>query len=267
MNEVSSQLTDKYKVDNITHPALRKLIDEFGLNPNESFQLNHTLLNKRVSAQLDFRFVSQSELPENEYYESFIYRTKKIPTRYDSWHDFLNGLVWYQFPKTKQLLNHLHVRHISENGLRPRGALRDRITHFDECGLVIYWREIDPTPLLRMHSWQQLFIEKRERWFADWQPVIFGHALYEILLKPHIGITAKTLCIQCDNASTASNSIEYDGLLSNHIMTRDTFNQKRSLLPLPLLGIPGWHFAEQNAEFYNDKNYFMPKRVREKTSE
>lgn len=245
----------------INHPVLMDLLKSFGLSLDSRFAKNHSVLNQLSTDAQSIHFVSQDDLPEDEYYESYIYRTKAVPTRSDNWHDFLNGLIWHQFPRTKQLLNSLHVQYIAEHGLHPRGAMRDRITHFDECGIVIYWQGVDPTPMVKAHDWEGLFCHHRHHWFSDWQPVLFGHAMLEMLLDPYVGMTAKAVCIESQKAPLSLTSSAFDNALYEHIQATDIFNVKRSLLPLPVLGIPGWHFAEQDADFYNNKGYFMPART------
>lgn len=201
------------------------------------------------------------------YYEEVIYKTKCIPTRRDSWHDFFNAMIWLQFPLTKQLLNEIHIQQIQLNGLVPRGAIRDRVTHFDECGIVLLCDEPDEIQqLLSEHSWHQLFVEKRQDWSKSIQPIIFGHAIYEMLLTPHIGLTAKAVVLdnsdgmRLSQCKTAKDLVKLDEQLRVKLQSADIFIQKRQLKPLPVLGIPGWHLAQQNDTFYNDTSYFMPKR-------
>ncbi|MEM0912362.1 MAG: DUF3025 domain-containing protein [Pseudomonadota bacterium] len=244
------------------HPALAALLDSCDLSIDDNTGLSHALLNQVIDSSTNVRFVSQDDLPEDEFYELFIHRTQKVPTRSDSWHDVLNGLIWYQYPTTKALLNRLHVQHIGKHGLHPRGAFRDKITHFDECGLVIFWQGVDPTSLMREHKWKDLFCTHRKYWFDLWQPVVFGHALFEMLLTPYIGITAKTLCIEYSCDEFALSARRCDELLSEYIQRNDVFKMKKPLLPLPLLGVPGWHFDEQDNAFYENTDYFMPKRLR-----
>src|SRR3954468_4043342 len=72
-----------------------------------------------------FQFVAQHELPDSEPYESFVLRTRTIPTR-DNAHDFFNGLAWLRFPELKQRLNELQVAEIARHGIGARrGPVRD----------------------------------------------------------------------------------------------------------------------------------------------
>ena len=54
------------------------------------------------------RFVPQSALPDGEAYESYIFNSKQCPTR-EGLHDFFNGLMWHNFPRTKTRLNQLQA--------------------------------------------------------------------------------------------------------------------------------------------------------------
>ena len=78
------------------------------------------------------RFVPQSDLPDGQAYEDFIFATGQVPTR-EGLHDFFNGLAWLKFPLTKRRLNQLHVAQIAQTGIQPvRGPARDALTVFDE---------------------------------------------------------------------------------------------------------------------------------------
>ena len=74
-------------------------------------------------------FKGQSQFSEDEqrYYETIISEDGVVPTREQSWHDLFNALIWLQFPKTKSLLNELHISDIEAYGVNPRTARRNRI--------------------------------------------------------------------------------------------------------------------------------------------
>ena len=79
-------------------------------------------------------------------YEGFIAETQSIPTR-RNWHDVFNACIWHQFPHSKQRLNQLHIEYIKLFGAQPRGKVRDNITHFDECGMLIVHTEGSCVPI------------------------------------------------------------------------------------------------------------------------
>lgn len=72
------------------------------------------------AAPAPVRFVPQSDLPEGQAYEQFIWDTRCVPTR-DNLHDFFNGLVWLEFPQAKRRINELQAQAIAQDGV---GAVR-----------------------------------------------------------------------------------------------------------------------------------------------
>jgi len=255
-------------------------------------QLNANLLEKialstqknALSRVRDKTFVCQDSLSEDSrYYEQIIFEENIIPTRKESWHDFFNGIIWLQFPQTKTYLNCLHIAEIKTNGLNPRTKVRNHITHFDECGVVLFIKGqrlfTQLQRLFETQAWTSLFCELREEWNTSIFPVVFGHANLEMMLSPFIGLTGKVLLIQIqdmsamqyveqDNDSSDTeleNIISFeprclDSLLLQHIQKNQTFFTLKPFYPLPLLGVPGWHYAKQDAAFYANTDYFMPKR-------
>lgn len=218
------------------------------------------------------------------FYEEVIYQDKKVPTR-NNWHDIFNALIWMKFPTTKQYLNQCHIEQIQQHGLHPRTRVRDRITHFDECGLVLFTNIAELEEEIRNHDWHKVFVERKRDWHNKITPVVFGHALYESLLHPFIGLTAKVVVVYLDsevklqrqegglslflhtNNSTGDRAhvqsqASVDRLLLQQLKQSQKLNSHRPWLPLPLLGIPNWAPFSQDEAFYANKNYFMPKRRR-----
>jgi hypothetical protein len=190
------------------------------------------------------RFVAQHELPEGEAYEAFIGRTGCVPTR-DNLHDLLNGLVWLRFPALKQRLNDLHAAQLAAEGVQPRrGPLRDALTLFDENGA--WWQ---PPPVLadalRRRDWRSLFVTHRAMWSAT-RPVLVGHALLEKLAAPRVAITA--------HVWPAAEAPEQPGSITAEAWALKPFH------PLPVLGVPGWWPANEDAAFYDDASVFRPLR-------
>ena len=196
----------------------------------------HEALNRSVEAPV--RFVSASQLPEGEPYESFIFRTHRCPTRENA-HDFFNGLAWLKFPRVKARLNEAQAGEIAQAGVGDRrGPVRDAITVFDENGAFLdapaaLWEA------LLAREWRRLFVELRPLW-SEARLTVFGHAVLEKLLAPRKDLTAHVWCGEqaFTNARLAA----------------------KPFTPLPLMGIPGWHPENQNFCFYDDSLVFRPAR-------
>jgi hypothetical protein len=183
-------------------------------------------------------FVAQSELPEGEAYESFIFRTRTCPTR-ENTHDFFNGLAWLKFPEVKSRLNELQAGEIAVAGVgATRGPVRDAITVFDENGAFLDAPQALWDALLA-RDWRRLFIDLRPLW-REATLVVFGHAMLEKLLAPRKDLTAHVWC-------------------GERIFTRESLGAK-PFAPLPLMGIPGWCEGNQNFSFYDDSLVFRVPR-------
>ncbi|MBO1518749.1 DUF3025 domain-containing protein [Oceanisphaera pacifica] len=222
-------------------------------------QLNHTL-----GAKLPVRFIDDNDFVAlNCYYEQAVDQGL-VPTRAANWHDFFGAVIWALFPNTKALLNRLHMADIHAQGLR-RTPRRDRITHFDECGMVLaVTHKAQMSELLVAHNWQQLFIDERTRWGHDWQPFIFGHALYEQALTPFVGMTAKCVVVEMPadffKRPLAERYALLDVQLAAELENNALFDQHKPLRPLPMLGIPNWWPDNEDFTFYQNTQYFRPRR-------
>ena len=205
-----------------------------------------------VLSMASVRFVPQSDLPEGTAYEQYIGDTRRVPTR-DNLHDFFNGLVWLRFPHTKRRLNQLQAQAIAAQGVQAvRGPLRDALTVFDENGAVLQ----APEPLweaLRARNWQALFVDLRPLW-REARLLLFGHALLEKLVSPR-----KPMVAHVYQAPLAIDSIaKLDAWLAQDIDTQRWAGKPFS--PLPVLGVPGWWPANEDAVFYADPLVFRPPR-------
>ncbi len=204
--------------------------------------------------QIPVRFVPQTALPPGEAYESFIYRTRQVPTR-DGLHDFFNGLCWQQFPKTKSKLNALQAAQIASLGVQPvRGPARDALTIFDENAAFLQCPDALWHALVAK-QWQLLFGEMRHLW-EESTLVLFGHALLEKLVAPRKSITAHVYRAQAqDHSLTALDAW----------MAADLSAEKLSTKPfahLPVLGVPHWWPANEEAGFYADVSVFRAPRAK-----
>ncbi|MFC3201281.1 DUF3025 domain-containing protein [Alteromonas oceani] len=213
----------------------------------------------------DFIDDDQADLA-NRYYEVFIAEENQVPTR-TNWHDTFNAMMWIAFPRTKKRINTLHCEEIAQFGVHPRTPKRNRITHFDECGLVIavpqdkLEKGNQLLERLANHQWQECLVDNQHEWGNTLFPVIIGHALYEMLLDPFIGLTAKWLAVIVpEGFEKMDEKTRYkviDAALAERLTELDGLAAKNTLKPIPLLGIPGW-YSEQTEAFYADTGYFRP---------
>ena len=193
-------------------------------------------------------FVAQSALPAGVAYETFIARTASVPTR-DNLHDFFNGLMWLAHPALKRRLNELQAQQLAlptnaVAAIGRRGAVRDALTLFDEN--AAWWQA--PSVLvdaLRRRDWTALFITHRAAW-REARLTLFGHALIDKLTRPRKAITAHVWVV--------SEGVEPQAcLLGALVPERMT---RRTHLPLPVLGVPGWWSKNEDADFYRDAAVF-----------
>lgn len=209
-------------------------------------------LNRAGAAPV--RFVAQSELPDGQAYEQFIFDTQTVPTR-DNLHDYFNGLCWLTFPHTKKRLNQLQAAQLAIDGVQQlRGPVRDALTLFDENAAFL----VAPQALwdaLIARDWQRLFVELRPLW-AGAQLVLFGHALLEKLVQPRKPITAHVYLAQPASDSVAALDLWLAGELTAQKLAGKPF------VPLPVLGVPGWWAANEKLSFYEDILVFRPKNQR-----
>lgn len=194
------------------------------------------------------QFVAQAALPEGEAYEAFIFRTRQVPTR-DGLHDFFNGLCWLHYPRTKNRLNQLQAAHITLHGVGPqRGAARDALTVFDENAAFLS----APDALwdaLQAKDWQTLFGPLRPMW-AQAHLQLFGHALLEKLCTPRKAMTAHVYRVRPADGACGSFDSAVADTLSAALLESKPFAH------LPVLGVPGWHIANQAPDFYRDASVF-----------
>jgi hypothetical protein len=211
------------------------------------------------------RFVPQAELPEGTAYEQFIGATGCVPTR-ENLHDFFNGLVWQAFPLIKQQLNALQAAQIAVAGVgKSRGPARDAATIFDENAALLIVRETDEgralVEALRAHRWHEALFERRAMFGPDAQVWLFGHALMEKLVAPRMAITAHTRVVFAGDAYFGLSHDEQRGWIDRHV-AHDLASAPlltSGFTPLPVLGVPGWWPAQDEA-FYADASVFRPKR-------
>jgi len=200
-------------------------------------------------------------------YEERIYWLGEVETRPGNWHDLLNAVVWLTFPRSKTVLNARH--HAARAALRSagraeRGPLRDALTHFDECGAVVV--SDDPTMWsdIRAHRWKELFWLRRGEVVNSLRLFVFGHATYDTLRTPHIGLCAKAIFLPVTGAWTsqglAAQLEDIDRRLADRFGS-DHYARPRDFAPLPLLGVPGATADNEYPAYYEDTRQFRPLRA------
>ena len=205
-------------------------------------------------------FVS-SDLLGNDAYEHRIYTTGQVSTRPDSWHDLFNALVWVRFPRIKTAMNALHFHAFSRQLKGSRGQLRDALTLFDECGVIVFSDCMDSLNALAQRRWTQAF--QTDAFSTRMKLAISGHAMLEKYLSPYKAMTAKAILVHLSKKkfelTREQQLIFLDRFIAENLRNEKCLTRPACLAPLPLAGIPGWWQGEkQDTQFYNDLLVFRP---------
>lgn len=200
-------------------------------------------------------------------YEAHIHATGEVPTRPDNWHDFFNALAWCVWPQAKAAMNARHLRELAaraEAGLAGRGPVRDALTQFDECGLLVVSSEPQLAALLAAHRWEEVLWTRRAQLLATTRFLVVGHASWDQLRAPFVGLCAKTLqrVVAPDwlRLSPDAQQADADRWLAHHF-THTAALAPRDWRPLPLLGIPGVSPHSEAPDYYRDGRQFRPLRA------
>ncbi len=213
-------------------------------------------------------FVPQ-EAKTGEPYEKRVFVYGKVLTRNRNWHDLFNALVWITFPKTKAAINRHHYREMQEReGGEARGPVRDALTLFDESGVIVASVDAGLSELLTGFQWKELFWGRREDVASGMRFHLFGHALYEKMLKPYKGVTGKSIIVDISARELERPLPQQLAALDAHLAR--AFSDMRGLgatedyAPLPILGVPGWVPENASERYYEDTQQFRPGRARER---
>lgn len=208
------------------------------------------------------QFVAQDYQPRDFWarYEPRIFARGEVQTRTENWHDYFHALVWKTFPHAKLALNGRHLHEQGDTQEKHRNTTQQALTQFDECGALLisdnkYWIE-----RLRQHDWHTLFVTQRTAWDKHLRVILFGHATLEQLLHPFIGLTAKVLPCVVEASQLHAPLTFFDDWLATQLADLHQWQHPRDLLPLPLLGIPGWYAENIDPLFYQNTQYFRPAR-------
>ena len=205
--------------------------------------------NLRNATGLPLRFAPQTRRCGQHDYEFGIYTSGLVPSRERNWHDLFNALIWLTFPATKATLNAVH--HAALPQAANRTPASDAATVFDESGLVLVGEDESLAELLAARRWREALVLRRNDW-RQIRAYIVGHAVLEKLLTPWPGITTKSLFLKLP-AETPPDQL--DSVIAQRWRST-TITVPAALFPLPVLGIPGWWPANEQADFYADEKVF-----------
>ncbi len=199
-------------------------------------------------------------------YEERAWLNGEVATRPDNRHDVFNALIWLAFPRSKAALNQRHYAALLESRRqdnKARGSLRDALTQFDECGVVMAGTSPGLWVALREHRWREVFVERRTELLCSTRFLVFGHASHDLLAAPFVGLCGKALFIEVEAAwlgMPASEALaELDVRLAALFDSREF--SPRDWQPLPLLGIPGATPDNERPDYYDDTRQFRPART------
>ncbi len=204
---------------------------------------------------------SASELVNQ--YEPRIYLAGEVQTRAENWHDFFNALVWITYPRAKAALNQLHFQGMLQahrHKKMQRGPLRDAATLFDESGVVVISSDVLLIELLESFEWKELFWQQRAAVLTSMKFFVFGHGLYEKALNPYLGMTGKGIIFkveaECFDQPTPTQLVMVDMMLEKFLS--QYLHTTSNLVPVPVLGYPGWSTDNMDSSYYDNQRYFRP---------
>ncbi len=230
--------------------------------------------------------VEQAARPEHfsEHYAPRIYYSGEIQTRSNNWHDFFQFLTWFIFPRTKAMINSIHIplaRERIELGEADQGEanqgeanqgesrgrrspLENMLSLFDEGGVIILSSDESLLDHIRNFEWKKLFWERRDELERNLRCVTFGHAMYEKGLSPYIGMTANAILIHAEQSvielALDAQLSWLDERLSDLFSEGSRYTKPKDLSPFPILGMPGWMAENADETFYDNPRYFRSGR-------
>ncbi len=251
---------------NFQHPAFAPYQHEItalaldrgfpGLNTLNALAVQRDLVNAN---DLPLRFMVPDRHLSARDYEHHILQSGCIPTRIENWHDVMNALVWLRFPQFKAALNAEHGEAmVSETGPL-RGRRRDALTMLDESGVWVIAEDTSLTTLLAQRQWRALFWEQRAALVGHMQFVVVGHALLEKMLQPYPALTGK--CLLLEPPDLTLNAMHLNQIQTQAKLALDRLMTPDILVPLPLLGIPGWDERNAHPGYYDNATIFRPSRI------
>lgn len=210
------------------------------------------------------RFVEPSGGPDG--YEERACLSGEVATRPGNRHDLFNALIWLAWPLAKAALNRRHFAALADarrHGRAERGTLRDALTQFDECGVVVAGSSPDLWQHLCAHRWREVFVARRAELLRSTRFIVFSHASHDALAAPFVGLCGKALFLEVDAAWLELPATAALAALDSRLAALfDTGEfSPRDWQPLPLLGIPGATAENEEPDYYDDARQFRPPRT------
>lgn len=218
-------------------------------------------------------FVDQATLADGLHFEARIGERGLISTRARNWHDFYSATAWMRFPRVKAALNRLQCidlaapRPAPEPGRppQPRTRRQQSLTHVDEAGLFVASTDSALLDLLEAHDWPGLFGDV-EAWSGPIPRIecrVFGHALYELLMDPHLTLAGKAILVEVPadwfTRPAAAREAALDRAIANALQHDALAADPKDPPSLPISGIPGWRPGNTDPEFLRTAPCFRPK--------
>lgn len=220
------------------------------------------------------KIVKQDGKPHTfaETYAPRIYQTGELQTRQGNWHDFFQYLTWFIFPKSKAVINSIHIPRAKERiegggDQGRRSPIENMLSLFDEGGVVIASSDESLLQLVRDFSWKELFWARRAELEGKLKCITFGHAMYEKGLMPYVGMTANAILLPVDEGffdkGLSPQLQQVDESLADILTKGELYTQPKDLQPFPILGMPGWSSDNADESYYDNTHYFRPGRSRQ----
>ena len=217
------------------------------------------------------KIVRQDERPHTfaETYAPRIYLTGELQTRLGNWHDFFQYLTWFIFPRSKAVINSIHIPRAKERidgsgDPGRRSPIENMLSLFDEGGAVVVSSDESLLQLIRDFSWKELFWERRAELADKLQCITFGHAMYEKGLMPYVGMTANSILLPVDDAffelGLSKQLQRVDESLAEIFAQGEQYTKPKDLQPFPILGMPRWTPDNEAESYYDNVRYFRPGR-------
>jgi hypothetical protein len=233
-------------------------------------QLNQQLAGRahpQTGRALQFVAQTPQLLRDGLHYEQRSFQCGEISTRLENWHDLLNAAIWLRHTALKAAVNARYVAELPLAPLPERSRAQMALTHFDEGGVIVLLRDAQLLVAWDAHDWPALFFDHAEAWRQGRiEVIVFGHALLEHALRPSSLLVGKALALLLPARATAGADAGADRLaavadIAAAISAGRVLNDPQELRPLPLSGIPGWHAASTDRDFYRSAACFRPRRA------
>jgi len=244
-----------------------------------------------VDGRLSRALPLSSTLDEN--YQARLFLKGELLTRDGHPHDAFNALCHMTYPRTKATLNARQFWALDERATTlpwsaaeggRRTTEQDALTHFDEGGIIVACSCPHLLTLLREKRWKELFVENRARLLSRegretaaardttgsacatraMEFFVFGHAIFEVVLGGHPTPHASGIFVSVDadffNLPLVERLAQVDSLADAALQDVHALRAPADFVPVPVLGVPGYHGANAQASYYDNACYFRPAR-------